>query len=677
MRGYQRIVVWFALVVALMTACAPSPTPASPTATPTLTPEPTATATPAFIPRTFTTSEEEQIGLRAIHAVEGLGPVDIYAELSAVALNLAFGTSSAGDSRLAAGTYTFRVIPAGASSDETPLLQQSIELPGGTTYTLLISGAADAPVLTAIPDDSSPLPSGRSRLMVINAAADVPALQIAGDDGNVLIDALAYGQSSAPISVDTGRYNLQALVDGSSWFDLRVDLREYRQLTVIIMGTHQEWSTYQAETDVPGIAQVRFVNAIVPDAGAVDVYLDDTLFASDLTFGSATELSEQPTTPASLRVIPSGQPAETTPILATTIAPNPGDYLTVIAAGDAVDNRFVSVNEGETRLNDGEVSITFVNLIPGIDTIRSGGTDGVLQQPVELDYGFPTTVITTAGDQDFIWQPAFGQNSGDPLFEGPLTLQANTEYLYLISNRSDAPALVFEHSVEPRTTTVQPQATTYVRWINAIPSSAITFALDDTSQVSGLAYATGSDLQPVVASAYSLTISSAEGSSNIPITLEPYKRYSVYAYGSAADPRINLVEDTDVTFPRETGRVRLVQVGRNEEETLSLWFAPTQSDEINAAYAATPIPDADVEPVNLPFGVRRLVMALAGRASLAGQLPVGRYDFYVFDDAAESVIARLPAIPLEDGSAYEIVAVRTQNVDSPLIFVLDYPPVSS
>ncbi|MCA9910303.1 MAG: DUF4397 domain-containing protein, partial [Anaerolineae bacterium] len=414
-----------------------------------------------------------------------------------------------------------------------PLLQQSIELPGGRSYTLLLSGAADAPTLIAIPDDNSPLESGRSRLMVINAAADVPALQIVTEDGGVLVDDLAYGHSSAPITVDAGRYNLQTLVNGSSWFDLRVDLREYRQLTVIVMGTRQDWSTYQAETNVPGIAQMRFVNAIVPDAGAVDVYLDEDLFASDLTFGSASDVSEQPTTPASLRVVPAGQPSDTTPLLATTIAPNPGDYLTLIATGDAIDNRLITVNQNDIRLNDGEASITFVHLIPGMDTIRSGGTDGVLQEPVELDYAIPFTIITNAGNQNFIWQQAFGENSGDPLFEESLTLEPNTRYLYLISNRSDAPALVFEERVEPEIEIVQQEATTSVRWINAISGSQLSFSLDDTTQASNLVYGTSSDLQAIVPGEFNALIGSAEGSSSHPITLDPYTRYSVYAYGRA------------------------------------------------------------------------------------------------------------------------------------------------
>ena len=677
MRRYQRIVLWVALVTAFATACAPSisPTPAPPV-TPTLTPEPTATATPAFVPRSFTTSAEEQIGLRAVHAVQGLETVDIYAELSAVALNLTFGTSSAADSRLVGGTYTFRVVPAGGSVDDGSLLQQTIELPGGTSYTLLLSGDANAPVLTAIPDDSSPLAIGRSRLMVINAAADVPAFQMADENGNVLIDGLAYGRSSPPISIDAGRYNLQMLVDGSRWFDLSLDLREFRQLTVIIMGTRQSWSMYQAETDVPGLAQIRFVNGIDPEAGAVDVYLDSTLLASDLAFGSATELSEQPTTPASLRIIPAGQAEDATPLLAATIAPNPGDALTLIAVGDAVNNRLVRYTGDETRLNDGEASITFVHLIPGIATIRSGGVDGVIQGQVELDYAVPATYVTNPGEQEFIWQQAFGDNSGDPLFEASLTLQPNTEYLYLISNRPDAPALVFEHSVEMQTTTVQAEVTTHVRWINAIPDSQISFALDDANQVSNLVYALGSDLQPVVAGDYSLQIASAAGSSSLIVTFDPYKRYSVYAYGSAANPQINITEDTDVNFPRETGRIRLVQIATDEEASLSLWFSAAQTDEINAAYAATPIPDTGGAPVNLPFGVRRLVTAVAGRASLAGQLPVGRYDFYVVDDATDGIIARLPAIPLEDGMAYEVIASRSQAANNPVFFVLGYPPAS-
>ncbi|MCA9902896.1 MAG: DUF4397 domain-containing protein, partial [Anaerolineae bacterium] len=610
MRRNQLIVVWLTVAAIMMAACAPSTPPPTPTNTPAPTAEPTATATPAFVPRVFTINQEDQIGLRSVHAVEGLENVDIYAELSTVALNLGFGTASAGDSRLAGGTYTFRVVPSGGGIDAVPIVQQTIDLAGGNTYTLLLSGDPAAPTLTAIPDDHAPLAAGYSRVMVINAVADVPSLQVTGDGGSLLVDALAYGQSSAPITVEAGNVNFQTRIDGRRWFDLPLDLRELRQITVLIMGTRDNWTIDQAETDVPGQAQIRVFNGLDPETGSVDVYLGDTQLAHDLAFGGVTDPSEQPTTLTSLRIVAAGQAADSVPLLATTIAPSPGDVLTLIAVGNATNNRLITYNDDSVTLDEGEASITFIHLIPGIDTIRSGGTDGVMQEPVELDFGQPTTFTTIAGAQQFIWQPAFGDNSGDPLFESNLTLAPNTRYLYLITNREDAPAVVLERTVEVLASAAQQeQATTQVRWINAIPDSQLSFSLGDTVQVSDLGFASASDIQMIVGGDFNLLVTSVAGSSSTPVTLTPYHRYSIYARGDAAAPQITVIEDPTLTFPPETGRIRLVQISGSDSASLSLWFAAAPETETNDTFSITPVPDPNDQPVNLPFGVRRLVIA--------------------------------------------------------------------
>ncbi len=678
MRRNQLIVVWFALAAIIMASCAPSTPPPPPTNTPLPTAEPTATATPAFVPRIITLNQEDQIGLRSVHAVQGLENVDIYAELSTVALNLGFGISSAGDSRIAGGTYTFRVVPAGGGIDAVPLVQQTMELSGGNSYTLLLSGDPAAPVLTAIPDDHSPLAVGHSRVMVINAVADVPSLQIRSEDGSALIDALAYGQSSAPITVEAGNVNLQTRIDGRRWFDLPLDLRELRQTTILIMGTRAAWTIYQAETDVPGLAQIRVFNGLDPEAGSVDVYLGDVQLAHDLAFGGVTDPSEQPTTTESLRIFPAGQDTNSVPLLATTLAPNPGDMLTLIAVGNAANNQLITFNDDSIVLNDGESSITFIHLIPGIDIIRSGGTDGVMQEPVELNYGQPVTFITNAGEQQFIWQPALvGDNSGDPLFESNITLAPNTHYLYLATNRADAPAVVLEHTVEVLPSTAQQEETnTQVRWINAIPDSQLSFSLDDMLQVSDLDSASASDVQMIAGGDFNLLVTSAAGSSSTPVTLTPYHRYSIYARGDATVPQITIIEDTSMTFPSGAGRIRLVQISGSDSAALSLWFAPAQETlaETNDTFATTPVPND--QTVNLPFGARRLVIAGADLASLAAQLPSGGYNFYVVDEAKTSIVASVPAVILEAGAAYEIVASWSQLATNPVFFALPYPTVS-
>lgn len=680
----RKLGIWAGLLVLLMAAaCAPAiqPTPAPPTLTPSPSAPPTPTPTPAIVPRTLSTDPSSQAALRFVHAADDVAALDVYAELLAVATRLEPGQATS-ESPIAAGGYTFRIYSEGASADAEPLLQATLNLAGATRYTMLIGGTAADLTLTALPDDSSLLAEGKSRLLVINAAANSPPLtfELPGLAGT--LDNLAFAASSPPVTVDPIRADAIITAQGSSPLTYPLDLRAGYSYTLVIMRDQDDPSGLRGviyDVQIPTQAQIRFVHGLNIDVRGIDVYVDDRQIATGLLYGSATELISLPARPTALRVLPAGASADSFPLLATTIAPSSSQTLTLMATGDASSNRLLTHAEDTSPLAEREARITFVSLYRDAEQIFANSLEGFTDTPLNLTYAqTPSTVIASAGTQTLSWYAYNGEDAAPTLlFEDAPVFDAGVNYLYIVTGRQDAPVLVFSQAVGERVTVQIEETTTRVRFVNAIPDTSASFSLNGEPAAFRIAYAAASELSPVLPGEYVLTVDTgASTTGETTINLEGYTRYSLYAYGTAGDPRILLVEDDDVAFGSNTGRLRLVHVSTFGQRTLALGFADSPNPTINQDRAATPYPaSGDAQPLSVPFGVRRLVGdTLPNRASLIGQLPTGRYDLFLIDQDTNSLVGLLPGFDLQDRDAFEIVVVYDDAGMN--IFALPYPPSS-
>ncbi len=151
-------------------AVVPSPTATlTPTPTHTLTPTPRRTPEPTVIlPESIADNPADQVYLRVIHTAPDLETVDVYVERLSIATNLTFGMAT-GQAGIAVGDYTVRVVPTGNRFNESPLLETTLQLEGGQTRMLLLTGTPDALTLTSIPESTDPLRSGQARATFIHA----------------------------------------------------------------------------------------------------------------------------------------------------------------------------------------------------------------------------------------------------------------------------------------------------------------------------------------------------------------------------------------------------------------------------------------------------------------------------------------------------------------------------
>src|SRR5262245_60497056 len=120
-------------LIPTFTSLPPTITPEAPTETPTASgPTPTA----PYIPQTIAENPSEQVFVRVVNAMPDTPAVDVYLELLAIATNLNFAQNTE-PSGVVAGDYILRVVPAGNTPTDSPLLEQPMSLQGGQSLILV------------------------------------------------------------------------------------------------------------------------------------------------------------------------------------------------------------------------------------------------------------------------------------------------------------------------------------------------------------------------------------------------------------------------------------------------------------------------------------------------------------------------------------------------------------
>lgn len=666
--------IWLLGMVLLLIGCAtqPQPTPEVaqvPTATATLAPTPTQ----PFVPQSIAFDPREQVTLRFVNAATGYDALDIYAEQLALASRLPYGTSASG-AQIVGGEYVLSIFPSGAPTDGDPLLRAPLSLEGGSRYTMLLTNTDNRVELAAIPDDLGALPAGQSRLLIIHAAPSRGAIDIGLAGEQPLISDLAFSQSSPAFTLPAGRITLQARPEGSPTIDTTVNLRDGFGYTLILQGERAQWLEY--EDRVPGQAVAHFVNALDGSLGAVDFYLDDVQVASNLVFGAASDAVTIAAQTSTLRILLAGSPPDATAIVDTTLATDNGNFIALVAVGNANSARVIPVTDSRRTVAEDTSAIVFFNAYAGVPQVRNNG-EGVIDEPIELPFaGTPLSLETLAGSERFYWREAPDPVGGGEEIFDPREFVGGTSYLYILTGREDAPALVFERDLPPPAITEARIEETSVRWINTIPDTAVTFTLDDIAEVERLG-TTDQSITQVASGSYLLTVATSAGRNQAqPIEVNSVDRLSIYAYGTDTDPQFQIVEAAPpAALNEDISRVRLTYVApESSPRTLTLAFSPSVSGIVNPSFEATP---SVGEATDLPFGAERLVQRTgAGATSLAGQLPAAAYDFFIIDDQLEGVISTIPGAVMEPNTAYEIIAVQSLFNSDLALYVVQVQPSS-
>lgn len=323
---------------------------------------------------------QDNSSLRFVHAIPGAAVVDIYVDGQLTAANLDFGEATAYIS-VPAAAHQITVTPAGAT---TPLWEQSFTPGAGRAYTLVASSFDEPVEFSAFEDLLDPLPLGKARFTTIHAIADAPAIDVLLDDGQAMVIQQSYNQPFGTLDVPVFTYNLVVVPSGegveSALLTLdNVALNTGTSYMLLLYGTaaNPQSALLSAPTK-PETGEVGFVKLVhaVPDAPAVDVYLNDGILAATLfspTEGSSvTDYLALPAGDYDVELRAAGADDA---LLTASATVNSGDHVTAIAQGAADDIALNFLTDDVNAIAPDQALVRVINAAPeAVSASFSNGT---------------------------------------------------------------------------------------------------------------------------------------------------------------------------------------------------------------------------------------------------------------------------------------------------------------
>jgi hypothetical protein len=614
----------------------------------------------------------------------------VYIELLAVATHLNFAQSTE-PSGIAAGDYVLRVVPAGSTPTDNPLLEQTISLEGGQSLMLMLTGSPDALALNTFTEANEPLPSGQSRLTAINVVSGGSAVAVF--EGNTeLVSPVNTGQVSTPITLSSGRTTLTFQSGGSTLLSHLIDLREQHNHTLVLVGRADNPDTLAVvsfDARAPGRSAIRFVNASA-QLGAVEVYLNDNLFVGDAAFGRPSERVDTAAQVYRLDVYAAGvDRTQIEPLIRSQLVANPDDVITMILVGPPEDLRIVEYREDASATPPGETRIAFLNTLPNLPTVALDVARGQVEGITTLNYAqAPVEIPILADDYTFYWN----NDSGDLVEVAEnLQLEAGRSYLYLFTGRLDNAPIILSNNVGideelPATLISSGDAPTEevsftpieLRVVNAASGLdfPLDFMLDNTLFAAGLSFRQGSELAEISEGDHTIGVTMPE-TTNVLATTSAFLdtgRYSVFVSGfSEAGVQALLVPDYPLIFDGQSPHLRLVNLSSsNSDARFGLAYSASADTTVSNPDGVS----ADMEDMrrSIPFGLQRLVDNIAGQNFSAPVLmPIGAFDLHIVDSAQNVLVATIPNFSMEAGAHYDVIAYQESGSPRVRAFVVEYP----
>lgn len=154
-------------------------------------------------------ASESDACLRVVHAVAGGPAVDVYINDAPVMQNLAFGTATEFGIVPGGGDRKLEITAAGTPPGDQDLVDQEVDLDGGTAYQIVAMGDPDDVSGEVMRLDLSPLPSGQARVRVVHASPDAGDLDVAIAQGEMLFEGVSFKDRPPYKILDAGTVTLQ------------------------------------------------------------------------------------------------------------------------------------------------------------------------------------------------------------------------------------------------------------------------------------------------------------------------------------------------------------------------------------------------------------------------------------------------------------------------------------
>lgn len=686
------------LFLIMLAACAPSQplptvvataTAVSPTATvtPTRTPFPSATATIAA-PNLVAANPAQQAYVRFVHAAPELATIDLYVD-NLNLIGFMEYTNYTEQSPLQAGDYTLTVVSNGRPVGEGTIVSMPLSLMGGDSAVVILSGTSAEPTLTILKEDLSSLSGAYARFTLFNAFS---AAALTLNDGTLnLIGDTAYSTASPGTVVPAQEIALNLRSDGEIIYAGNFRVRERQNTTLIALPQRENPAKAQliiTYTDIPGVARVDAINML--DATSVDILLNDTVLGERQGYAYRTQQIELPATEYKISVYEAGvDRVIVEPIYTSNVILAPNEDVTLIFLGTAEDVRLLNHMMDQTLISFGKGRITFVNTLPEVPR-------AILQTTVDTEIVVPYGQVTeggefTAGNLPVTWyRYQNGTLTGDPLEVDPnFTVLEGQDILYLISGRMIQEALTYttfigntprEQSAEsltPQAPTV-PEPTIYA--LNALDGLTLNFRVDDVPLGAVLAPRTSNTGNSITEGERVVTALRSDTSELLARTiyqLQQGQNYVAVAFGRPEVGYTMMVTGSPLPpNPDNAPTIRLINIS---ELYASMGLSIVQN---TGNVAPFPVPDAvpqgendDPFRTSQPIGVKSVVaQVISPSGSAIVPIPdgAGLKDIYIIDSTEGTASVVLPAVALEAGKNYDIIAFQSPFSRQVTAYVVPY-----
>jgi hypothetical protein len=255
-------------------------------------------------------------GLRLVNALTGLGNIDLYLNGTLLQVDLPPETATP-YLTITAGQQRIEARMAGADALSAPVASDIVDIAANNSVTSVIyqtrfsgvrppeyAGAGD---IFSQSEDRSAIPLGRTRLTAIHVASGAPErLSLAYPSRASILHQISYGQTYGTVDIQPGLYRLTLVEADTPDLALHyrageVNLFAGSLYTFIIVPDLQPGERAPRETSQarffmlntpidppPDGIRLRVLHS-APNTDVVDVYIDERLVASRLSFGVYTD----------------------------------------------------------------------------------------------------------------------------------------------------------------------------------------------------------------------------------------------------------------------------------------------------------------------------------------------------------------------------------------------------
>lgn len=346
----------------------------------------------AFAPRMATAQDptETDASVRFVHASPDAPAVDVIVDGAAVATDLAFGQATDYIS-VSPDEHQVQIVPTGSTADSA-VIDTTFDPDDDDSYILAVSGLLNDIELKTWDVDTDDLDAGKSRVRMINLSPDDANVDLYVTGGDQVFGDLEFGEASDYTDMDAGSYDFEVrqhesetvalaipgfeVGDGNAYSLLLLGQSADSTLSVLSLATSVDTPCSEVlGIGTPSDACVRVIHAS-PDAPAVDIYVNDSLIAQALEFGSTTDFVALPSgDDREVKIVPAGSTVDDA-VNTTDLDLDEGHAYEVIAL-DMVDDLDVHVEDVNlSAVPEGQARLRVIHAAPDVDDVSVVVTDG-------------------------------------------------------------------------------------------------------------------------------------------------------------------------------------------------------------------------------------------------------------------------------------------------------------